>query len=135
MLSVTKSNSAGKKDDKNISDHKAILTNNITVKQHSGKRYKIFFSDYADTSSISDNIIIDLVEDDEQNLWIAGFYQGLSKYNLKTGKIKRYSRLSDDITPGYGVNSILKDHDNQILEPRSVSTDKKLIGVLINSGL
>ena len=36
MLSVTKSNSAGKKDDKNISDHKAILTNNITVKQHSG---------------------------------------------------------------------------------------------------
>ncbi|HUR31935.1 MAG TPA: two-component regulator propeller domain-containing protein, partial [Saprospiraceae bacterium] len=79
-----------------------------------GKRYKIFFSDYADTTSISDNIIIDLVEDDDNNLWIPGFYQGLSKYNLRTGEIKRYSRLSNDSTPGYGINSLLKDNDGQI---------------------
>ena len=55
-----------------------------------GKRYKIFFSNYADTNSISDNIIDDLVEDDHQNLWIGGFYQGVSKYNLKTGDVQRY---------------------------------------------
>ena len=79
-----------------------------------GKRYEIFFSDYTDTASISDNIIIDLAEDDHQNLWIAGFYQGLSKYNLKTGEIKRYSRLSKDSTPGYGINSLLKDDEGEI---------------------
>ena len=74
-----------------------------------GERYKIFFSDYADTNSISDNVIVDLVEDDEQNLWIAGLYQGLSKLNLRTGKIKRYSRLSLDSTQGYGINGLFKD--------------------------
>ncbi len=72
-----------------------------------GKRYKVFFSAYADTNSLADNIIVDLAEDDQQNLWMAGFYQGLTKYNLKTGDIQRYSRLSDDQTPGYGINQLL----------------------------
>jgi ligand-binding sensor domain-containing protein len=43
-----------------------------------GKNYKIFFSDYTDTNSLSDNIISDMIEDDDQNLWIAGVIQGLS---------------------------------------------------------
>src|SRR5688572_16732575 len=79
-----------------------------------GKRYKIYFSDYKDPNSISDNIIVDLVEDDAHNLWIAGFNQGVSKYNLLTGRIKRYSHLSGDLGPAYGVNKFLKDEEGQI---------------------
>jgi len=79
-----------------------------------GKNYKIFFSDYTDTNSLSDNIISDMIEDDDQNLWIAGVFQGLSKLNLHTGHIKRYSRLSQDNTPGYGIKALEKDHDGQI---------------------
>lgn len=79
-----------------------------------GKRYKIYFSDYKDPNSISDNIIVDLIEDDAHNLWIAGFYQGISRYNLLTGEIKRYSQLSGDSTSAYGVNKFLKDDEGQI---------------------
>ena len=79
-----------------------------------GKNYKIFFSDYADPNSLTDNIISDMVEDDEQNLWIAGEYQGLSKLNLRSGHIQRYSRLSDDNTPGYGIDALLLDDEGQI---------------------
>ncbi|HZV71064.1 MAG TPA: two-component regulator propeller domain-containing protein [Saprospiraceae bacterium] len=74
-----------------------------------GKRYKIFFSDYTDANSLSDNIINDIVEDDEGHLWIAGLFQGLTKYDLHTGHIRRYSRLSQDKTNGYGINRLLKD--------------------------
>jgi ligand-binding sensor domain-containing protein/two-component sensor histidine kinase len=79
-----------------------------------GKRYKIFFSDYANPNSISDNIIVDLAEDKEHNLWMAGLFQGLTKLNLRTGLIQRYSRLSEDKTPGYGINKILVDNEGQI---------------------
>lgn len=79
-----------------------------------GKRYKIYFSDYKDPNSISDNIIVDMIEDDDHNLWIAGFYQGVSKYNLKTGQIKQYSQLSGELTAAYGVNKFFKDDEGQI---------------------
>lgn len=79
-----------------------------------GKRYEILFSDFADTSTIADNIITDLVEDNNGNLWLAGFYQGISKYNLRTGKVKRYANKASVTGPAYGVNKILKDHHGQI---------------------
>ena len=75
-----------------------------------GKRYKTFFSNYADPNSLSDNVINDIIEDDQQNLWIAGLYQGLTKYNLRTGQMKRYARLSADDRPGYGIKQLLFDH-------------------------
>jgi ligand-binding sensor domain-containing protein/two-component sensor histidine kinase len=79
-----------------------------------GKRYKTFFSSYADSNSLSDNIIVDFAEDDQHNLWIAGFMQGITKYNLHTGRFKQYSRLSDDKTAGYGINKLIKDKEGQL---------------------
>jgi ligand-binding sensor domain-containing protein/two-component sensor histidine kinase len=79
-----------------------------------GKRYKIFFSDYADTTTIADNVITDLVEDDNGNLWMAGFYQGISRYNLRTGKVKRYPNPSQESGGAYGVYRIMKDQQGQI---------------------
>jgi ligand-binding sensor domain-containing protein/two-component sensor histidine kinase len=68
---------------------------------------KLFFSNYADPNSLSDNVINDIIEDDQQNLWIAGLYQGLTKYNLRTGQMKRYARLSADDRPGHGIKQLL----------------------------
>jgi ligand-binding sensor domain-containing protein/two-component sensor histidine kinase len=79
-----------------------------------GKRYKTFFSSYADSNSLSDNIIVDFAEDDQQNLWIAGFMQGVTKYNLHTGRFKQYPRLSEDKTASYGINKLLKDKEGDL---------------------
>lgn len=79
-----------------------------------GKRYEVFYSDYADTGTIADNVIVDLAEDDQHNLWMAGIYQGLSKYNLKTGLIKRYPNLEQPNGAAFGVTKILKDDQGQI---------------------
>ena len=79
-----------------------------------GKRYEIFFSDYADTNTIADNVITDVVEDDNGNLWLAGFYQGISKYNLRTGKIKRYPNPVQESGSAYGVYRIMKDQQGHI---------------------
>ena len=74
-----------------------------------GKRYETFFSDYTNPNSLSDNVINDIIEDDEQNLWIAGLYQGLTKYNLRTGNMKRYARLSEADKTAYGIRQLFFD--------------------------
>ena len=79
-----------------------------------GKRYEIFVSDYADTNTIADNVIVDLMEDNDHNLWMAGQYQGLSRYNLRTGIINRYPNLARPNDPAYGVTKILKDDQGDI---------------------
>lgn len=79
-----------------------------------GKRYEVLFSDFADTSTISDNVITDLVEDNNGNLWLSGFYQGISKYNLRTGKVKRYPHPLKGAGHAYGLLRIMKDQQGQI---------------------
>ena len=96
------------------SDGYLWIGSNSGLIRFDGKRYKIYFSDYTKPNSITDNIIVDLVEDREQNLWMAGLFQGVTKLNLHTGQIKRYSRLSQDNTPGYGTNKILVDEEGEV---------------------
>ncbi len=79
-----------------------------------GKNYKTYFSDFADDHTLSDNVIHDLVEDDHGNLWTAGLFQGVSKLNLRTGDIRRYSKLSEDENPQYGIHQVMKDKDGEI---------------------
>ena len=79
-----------------------------------GKRYEIFISEYADTTTIADNVIVDLLEDDHGNLWMGGLYNGLSKYNLRTGFVKRYPNLVNPSGAAYGVTKILKDSEGEI---------------------
>ncbi len=79
-----------------------------------GKNYKTYFSDFTDDRTISDNVIHDLVEDDHGNLWLAGLFQGVSKLNLRSGHIRRYSKLSQDENPQYGIHQVMKDTDGEI---------------------
>ena len=79
-----------------------------------GKNYRTYFSDFADDNTLSDNVIHDLVEDDNGNLWAAGLFQGVSKLNLHSGHIRRYSKLSQDENPQYGIHHVMKDDDGEI---------------------
>lgn len=79
-----------------------------------GKRFKLFISEHDNANSPTDNVISDFAEDDQKNLWIAGFVQGVTKYNLKTGMFRRYPKLSVDKMPEYGINRILKDRNGEL---------------------
>lgn len=75
-----------------------------------GQRFKTFYADYSNPNSLSDNYVIDLVEDENQNLWICGLSQGITKYHLRTGVFTRYPRLSRDKSAEYGIYRVFKDH-------------------------
>lgn len=79
-----------------------------------GKRFKVFISEHENPNSPTDNVISDFAEDDKQNLWIAGFVQGVTRYSLKTGKFRRYPKLSADKMPEYGINRIFKDSEGDL---------------------
>src|SRR5262245_47589713 len=79
------------------------------VVRFDGKRYKSYFSNHADSNSPTDNIITDIAEDKNGELWFAGFSHGVTKYNQRTGKFTKYPALSEDHFPVYTVYSILKD--------------------------
>lgn len=74
-----------------------------------GKRYKNYFSNPSDPNSPADNVIFDITEDKSGNLWFAGFYHGLTKYNQRTGRFTKYPVLSKDNNPYYGINSVYND--------------------------
>jgi ligand-binding sensor domain-containing protein/two-component sensor histidine kinase len=74
-----------------------------------GKRYKNYFSDYANPNSLSDNTIFDIAEDKNDDLWFAGFEHGVTKYNQHTGKFTKYPALSKDNNPYYGIRRIVND--------------------------
>jgi ligand-binding sensor domain-containing protein/two-component sensor histidine kinase len=79
-----------------------------------GKRYKNYFSDYANPSSPSDNSIVDIVEDKNGDLWFCGFFHGVTHYNQRTGLFRKYPRLSNDNYSYYGVYAGLKDSEGEL---------------------
>ncbi len=84
------------------------------VVRFDGKRYKNFFSDYANPNSPSDNTISDIIEDKNGNLWFCGFWHGLTKYNESTGIFKKYTKPTADNNSDYGIYSGLKDIDGNL---------------------
>lgn len=79
-----------------------------------GKRYKNFYADYANPNSPSDNTIMDIIEDKNGELWFTGFYYGVTRYNQKTGRFRKYPRLSNDHNDYYGIYSGLKDSEGNL---------------------
>lgn len=79
-----------------------------------GKRYKNYFSNYADPNSPTDNNIFDITADKNEDLWFAGFYHGATKYNQQTGKFTKYLALTKDNNPSYGINRIVSDADGDL---------------------
>lgn len=79
-----------------------------------GKRYRNYFSDYANPNSPSDNTIADITEDKRGNLWMAGYFHGATRYELKTGRFTKYSRPTEDQNSFYGINRILCAGDGSL---------------------
>lgn len=84
------------------------------VVRFDGKRYRNFFSNYTDSNSISDNVIFDIAEDRNNDLWFAGFSHGVTRYDQRTGQFKKYPALSKDGNPYYGINRIVNDADKNL---------------------
>jgi signal transduction histidine kinase/streptogramin lyase len=74
-----------------------------------GKRFLQINSLYSNPNSPADNNIIGFEEDNNGNLWMAGFFSGVTKYNLRSGKFRQYKRLSQDSTAAYGTFCVYKD--------------------------
>ncbi len=79
-----------------------------------GKRYTIFSADHSNPNSLTDNMVVDVVEDKFNQLWIAGFSQGVTRYNQRTGIFKKYPVLCNDGNPIFGVNKIVNDADQNL---------------------
>lgn len=90
-----------------------ICTMNSVVR-FDGKRYKNFFSDYSNPNSTTDNLAVDVAEDKNGNLWIAGHSKGVARYNQRTGVFKKYPVLSNDNNPIYGINRVINDAEQQL---------------------
>ncbi|MFT3980235.1 MAG: histidine kinase [Ferruginibacter sp.] len=74
-----------------------------------GKRYSIFSADHANPNSLTDNIIFDVTEDRNGDLWIAGFTKGVTRYNQRTGVFRKYPAPCSDGNPVFGINRIVND--------------------------
>lgn len=79
-----------------------------------GRRFEHIINVYNNPNSPSDNINVDFEEDNNGNLWIAGFNKGLTCYNLKSGRFKQYPRLSKDISSNTALFCITKDSDKNL---------------------
>jgi signal transduction histidine kinase len=79
-----------------------------------GKRFLQINSLYNNPNSPADNNIIGFEEDNAGNLWMAGFFSGVTKYNLRSGRFRQYKRLSQDSTAAYGTFCVYKDKQGTI---------------------
>lgn len=58
--------------------------------RYDGTEYKTYKYDPLDTNSLSNDDIISIIEDKDENLWIGTYNGGLNKFDRRTGKYKRY---------------------------------------------
>lgn len=81
-----------------------------------GTEYKTYRFDPLDTNSISNDDVISIIEDKDENLWIGTYNGGLNKFDRRTGKFKRYL-FDENSTNGISNNtvwSIFHDSKNMI---------------------
>lgn len=93
------------------SDGYLWIGSNAGLYKFDGKRFNPIISSYNDANSPGEGNTVGFAEDDDQNLWMAGFTKGVTRYNLKTGVFKRYPRLSADSNATYGTFCVYKDTD------------------------
>ena len=59
---------------------------------YNGRRFHLFGHDADNPKSISEGFITDIVQDEDNFIWVATHSQGLNRLNLKTGDFTRYGR-------------------------------------------
>jgi len=88
------------------------------LNRYDGNEVKHYLNYSRDINSISNNLILSIIQDSKNNLWV-GTKNGLNKINLETNQIARY------FSPTISGNMIysLKIDENKILW---IGTDKGL---------
>lgn len=78
--------------------------------RYDGYNYEIFLNSPGDDTSLSNNVVWDIYEDHQQQLWIATD-RGLNRYNRDDGSFKRYFHDPKDPNSiaGHLVKSITED--------------------------
>lgn len=80
-----------------------IGTDNGLIK-FDGKHYQRIL---AGSASITDNYVVDVAEDINKLIWIAGFWNGCSYFNTKTQTFRRFPKIGDSGSDMQQVNKIL----------------------------
>ncbi|MDP4264841.1 MAG: two-component regulator propeller domain-containing protein [Bacteroidota bacterium] len=79
-----------------------------------GRQFKMFYSFYADSNTITGNVITDLEEDSYHQLWISNFSKGISVYNLQKGTWQQFPHPTPDANPTYRVLDIFRDKNDNM---------------------
>ena len=61
------------------------------LNRYDGHQFKVYYSDPADSESLSNNYIQNIVEDSKGNLWIATSGGGINKFDRKKNSFKQYT--------------------------------------------
>ncbi len=67
------------------------------LNRYDGYEFVVFKNIAGDASSLSDNHILSLYEDQQKNLWIGTLKGGLNRYNRQTGGFKCYRKQTHNI--------------------------------------
>jgi ligand-binding sensor domain-containing protein len=76
-----------------------------------GHRYTNFFSG---PESITDNQVSAVLEDDSSRIWIGGNLHGISRYDINSGRFRRWPVIFDSRIQNERVRSISKTSDGNI---------------------
>jgi len=77
-----------------------------------GRQFRVFYSFFADSNSITGNIITDLEEDKNHCLWVCSFTNGLSVFDLKKQTWKQYRHPTPDANPLYRICAVHRDKED-----------------------
>lgn len=85
------------------------------LNRYDGKYFTRYSNDVANKSSISGNIITDIIEDDHQFLWIATAEGGLSRYDFRQKAASQFKQFRHDEKNKYSIpeNRILSIKDDK----------------------
>ncbi len=81
-----------------------------------GYQFVNFKNDPADPHSLSDNIVVSIIEDSQGYLWVGTAQNGINRFDPDTGQFKRFLSSSDDFDSlsHPQVNSIHQDVEQRI---------------------
>lgn len=86
------------------------------LNKYDGYKFTIYRYDSKDTNSLSTNYVQDIVEDKENNFWIATDGGGLNKFDVKHNLFKKYrhDNTNSNTVSSNSINKIILDTDGNL---------------------
>ena len=86
------------------------------LNRYDGHQFRTYFHDAADSGSLSNSYIQDLIEDSKGNIWIATSGGGLNRFDRRTNRFQQYMNRPDhpNSLSGNSVIKILEDQSGRL---------------------